>query len=53
MNNQENLERITAIKRKVNEIALSPLEEHGAEFEEANRDLTEALSSVDGISSSQ
>lgn len=49
----ENLERITSIKRKVNEIGLSPLEEHGAKFEEINRDLTDALSSVEGISNQQ
>ena len=46
-------ERITAIKRKVNEIGLAPLEEHGLKFEEVNRDLTEALASVEGISNSQ
>ena len=51
--NSENLERITSIKRKVNEIGLSPLEEHGAKFEEVNRDLTDALSSVEGISNQQ
>jgi hypothetical protein len=49
----ESSERITAIKRKVNEIGLAPLEEHGLKFEEVNRDLTEALASVEGISNSQ
>lgn len=49
----ESTERITAMKRKVNEIGLSPLEEHGLKFEEVNRDLTEALTSVEGISNSQ
>lgn len=49
----DSAERITAIKRKVNEIGLSPLEEHGGKFEEVNRDLTEALASVEGISNSQ
>ena len=49
----ESTERITAIKLKVNEIGLSPLEEHGLKFEEVNRDLTEALTSVEGISNSQ
>ncbi|MEY3373621.1 MAG: hypothetical protein RLZZ125_403 [Actinomycetota bacterium] len=49
----ESTERITAIKQKVNEIGLSPLEEHGLKFEEVNRDLTEALTSVEGISNSQ
>lgn len=53
MDNQENSERLTAIKRKVNEIGLSPLEEHGAKFEEVNRELTEALASVEGISNAQ
>lgn len=48
--NGENLERISNIKRKVNEIGLAPLEEHGAKFEEVNQDLTDALSSVEGIS---
>lgn len=48
----ESLERISAIKKKVNEIALLPLEEHGAKFEEVNRDLADALSSVEGISNS-
>jgi hypothetical protein len=49
----ESSERLTAIKRKVNEIGLAPLEEHGLKFEEVNRDLTEALASVEGISNSQ
>ncbi len=53
MNNQENADRITSIKRKVNEIGLSPLEEHGAKFEEVNRELTEALAAVEGISNAQ
>ena len=53
MNNQENIDRITSIKRRVNEIGLSPLEEHGVKFEEVNRDLTEALAAVEGISNSQ
>ena len=48
--NAENLERISNIKRKVNEIGLAPLEEHGAKFEEVNQDLTDSLSSVEGIS---
>ena len=53
MNNQENADRITSIKRKVNEIGLSPLEEHGAKFEEVNRELAEALAAVEGISNAQ
>lgn len=47
----ESLERISNIKRKVNEIALAPLEEHGGKFEEVNAELTAALTSVEGISS--
>ncbi|MFM8205340.1 MAG: hypothetical protein ACKN8W_03205 [Actinomycetales bacterium] len=48
----DNLERISEIKRKVNEIGLSPLEEHGRRFEEVHTELTEALSAVEGISNS-
>ena len=48
----DNLERISEIKRKVNEIGLSPLEEHGRRFEEVYTELTEALSAVEGISNS-
>ncbi|MFZ9781245.1 MAG: hypothetical protein ACO3DY_05145 [Candidatus Nanopelagicaceae bacterium] len=53
MSNQENLDRVSVIKLKVNEIGLIPLEEHGAEFEEVNKDLSDALASVEGIASSQ
>lgn len=49
---QESLNRISDIKRKVNEIALAPLEAHGALFEEVNADLSAALNSVEGISNS-
>lgn len=52
MTSPDNLDRISAIKRKVNEIGLAPLEEHGAKFEEVNQELTEALASVEGISNS-
>ncbi len=48
----ENLDRISEIKKKVNEIGLSPLEEHGKRFEEVHSELTEALSAVEGISNS-
>jgi hypothetical protein len=48
----ENLDRISEIKKKVNEIGLSPLEEHGKRFEEVHLELTEALSAVEGISNS-
>ena len=51
-NSLENAARITDIKRKVNEIGPSPLEGHGLKFEEVNRELTEALASVEGISNS-
>ncbi|MEY3318640.1 MAG: hypothetical protein ACO23Q_00550 [Candidatus Nanopelagicaceae bacterium] len=51
--NSENLDRISNIKRKVNEIGLAPLDEHGAKFEEVNQDLTDALASVEGISNPQ
>lgn len=51
--NSENLERISNIKRKVNEIGLAPLEIHGEKFEEVNKDLTDALTSVEGISNQQ
>ena len=47
----DTLERISSIKRKVNEIALAPLEEHGVKFEEVNSQLASALASVEGISS--
>ena len=39
-----------AYKKKINEIAFAPLEEHGAKFDEVNKELTQALSSVEGIS---
>jgi hypothetical protein len=48
----DNLERISEIKRKVNEIGLSPLEEHGRRFEEVHTELTEVLSAVEGVSNS-
>lgn len=46
-------ERISEIKKRINEIAFAPLAEHGARFEEVNRDLNEALADVEGISSQQ
>jgi hypothetical protein len=45
-----NLDTVSAIKKKINEIAFAPLEEHGAKFDEVNKELTQALSSVEGIS---
>ena len=50
MNSSESLERISAIKRKVNEIGLTPLEEHGVKFADVNEELSEALAKVEGIS---
>lgn len=46
-------DRITEIKKRINEIAFAPLAEHGQKFEEVNRDLNEALADVEGISSQQ
>jgi hypothetical protein len=46
-----NLDSVSAIKKRINEIAFAPLEEHGAKFDEVNKELSEALSSVEGISS--
>lgn len=51
MENSSNLDLISAIKKRINEVAFAPLEEHGAKFDEINRDLSTALSSVEGISS--
>ena len=45
-----NLDTVSAIKKKINEIAFAPLEEHGAKFDEVNTELPQALSSVEGIS---
>ncbi|MFM1796617.1 MAG: hypothetical protein RL733_398 [Actinomycetota bacterium] len=45
-----NLEAISAIKKRINEIAFSPLEEHGVKFDEINSELSQALTSVEGIS---
>jgi len=46
-------ERISEIKKRINEIAFAPLNEHGEKFEEVNRDLNGALADVEGISSQQ
>jgi len=35
---------------RINEVAFAPLEEHGAKFDEINKELSDALSSVEGIS---
>lgn len=44
------LDEISAIKKRVNEIALAPLAEHGKLFEEINVELAAQLSTVEGIS---
>ncbi len=50
MENTTGLDAISAIKKRINEIAFAPLEEHGAKFDDVNRDLSQALTSVEGIS---
>jgi hypothetical protein len=49
--NIENLEQISAIKKRINEIAFAALGEHGALFDQVNQDLSSALTQVEGISS--
>ena len=49
--NVVNLDSVSAIKKRINEIAFAPLEEHGAKFDEVNKELSDELSSVEGISS--
>ena len=44
------LNGVSALKKRINEIAFAPLEEHGKRFDEINQELTSALSSVEGIS---
>lgn len=51
MESSPNLEAIAAIKKRINEVAFAPLEEHGVKFDEINKDLSDALTSVEGISS--
>lgn len=50
--NSTNLDAISAIKKRINEVAFAPLEEHGVKFDEINKDLSSALTSVEGISTS-
>jgi hypothetical protein len=50
MENSQNSEAIAAIKKRINEIAFAPLEEHGVKFDEINKELSNALTSVEGIS---
>lgn len=48
--NLENLEQISAIKKRINEIAFAPLGGHGELFDQVNQDLSAALTHVEGIS---
>ncbi len=50
MESSQNLVAIAAIKKRINEIAFAPLEEHGVKFDEINKELSNALTSVEGIS---
>ena len=50
MMENEKLEQISAIKKRINEVAFAPLDEHGKKFEEINGELNAALQSVEGIS---
>jgi len=50
METQISLESISALKKRINEITFTPLEEHGKRFDEINQELAKALSSVEGIS---
>lgn len=43
-------EEIAALKKRINEIAFAPLEDHGALFEAVNQELNQALNAVEGIS---
>ena len=44
------LDEISALKKRINEVAFAPLEEHGKKFDEINQELAKVLSSVEGIS---
>lgn len=52
MDSSTNLDAISAIKKRINEIAFAPLEEHGTKFDQINAELSEALTSVEGVSTS-
>lgn len=43
-------DEISALKKRINEIGFAPLEEHGKRFDEINQELSQALTSVEGIS---
>ena len=49
--NIKNLEQISAIKKRINEIAFAPLADHGELFAQVNQELSTALTHVEGISS--
>jgi len=49
--NVENLEQISAIKKRINEIAFAPLFVPGVLVDQVNQDLSAALTHVEGISS--
>lgn len=46
---EENLTAISEIKKRINEVAFAPLSEHGARFEEIDKDLAAALNNVEGV----
>jgi len=46
---QDSAARISEIKKRINEIAFAPLEEHGARFEGINEELNQALATVEGL----
>ena len=46
MENSQNLEAIAAIKKRINEIAFSPLEEHGKKFDEINKELFDLIKTL-------
>ena len=45
----ESIKAISEIKTRINEVAFAPLSEHGARFEEIDRDLASALHNVEGV----
>ena len=45
----ESINAISEIKKRINEVAFAPLTEHGARFEEIDRDLASALHNVEGV----
>ena len=46
---QDSSSRISEIKKRINEIAFAPLEEHGSRFQGVNEELNEALATVEGL----